>query len=286
MFYLIDKPLHMTSFDVIRKLRKILNTKKIGHTGTLDPLATGCLLIATGNSTKLIPELENAYKRYQFTVQLNGKTASFDLWTEIIPVDTSHIQKKTPEEIKIFLESQTEQVPPKYSALHIDGKRAYELARQWLEFEIKQRAISIQDVEILEYNLPYSISIALTISSGGYIRSLAPTIGSFLGIDGGYISELRRTHIFFSGWNQLWETECTNIETLSLIPYSILFPSIPTISIGEEELEDLKNGKQISYRDEYPQITPDTKAFLKYSEEFISLCVFDGEKFTIIRNKV
>lgn len=76
------------------------------------------------------------------------------------------------------------------------------------------------------------------------------------------------------------------METPSLIPYATLFPDIPTISIGEEELEDLKNGKQISYRDEYPQITPDTKTFLKYTEEFISLCVFDGEKFTIIRNKV
>lgn len=130
MFYLIDKPLHMTSFDVIRKLRKILNTKKIGHTGTLDPLATGCLLIATENSTKLIPELENTHKRYEFTVQLDGKTASLDLGTEIIPVDIRHIQQKTPETIKIFLESQTQQIPPKYSALHINGKRAYELARQ------------------------------------------------------------------------------------------------------------------------------------------------------------
>jgi tRNA pseudouridine55 synthase len=87
MFYLIDKPLGITSFDVIRKLRKILNTKKIGHTGTLDPLATGCLLIATEKSTKLIPEVENKEKRYRFSVCLEGYTDSLDLGSPIIPSD-------------------------------------------------------------------------------------------------------------------------------------------------------------------------------------------------------
>ena len=255
MFYFIDKPIQMTSFDVIRKLRKILNIKKIGHSGTLDPLATGCLLIATGDSTKLIPELENAYKRYTFRVRLDGKTDSLDLGTEVIPVDTKNIQEKTAEELKIFLENQKTQIPPKYSALHVHGKRAYDLARQGIEFEIQERAIHIKDVKILDFSLPDSISISLTISSGGYIRSLAPTISSFFGLESGYISELQRTHIFLDGGHYLEESICTDIENPTPIPYDILFPHIPTISIKEPEYLDLKNGKEISLQEEYSTLT-------------------------------
>lgn len=129
MFYLIYKPIGFTSFDVIRKLRRITGIKKMGHTGTLDPHASGCLLIATGDSTKLISRLENSIKRYQFTVDISTTTPSLDLETEATPVNGIFIDHSN-EELIEFLESQKTELPPKYSAIHIDGKRAYELVRK------------------------------------------------------------------------------------------------------------------------------------------------------------
>ena len=122
MFYLINKPLGYTSFDLIRKLRKITGIKKMGHTGTLDPLASGCILVATSDSTKLISRLENQVKRYIFTVDISIFTPSFDLdiKNEPIPCDTANLIDHSVQELQEFIESQTTQIPPKYSAIHIE----------------------------------------------------------------------------------------------------------------------------------------------------------------------
>ena len=194
MFFLIDKPLGISSFDVIRELRKSLGIKKMWHTGTLDPLATWCLLIATDSSTKLIPLFEWAKKEYIFTVSLDGWTDSLDLWTPLEKIDTSTMKVRSDEEICSYILSQKEQLPPRYSALHIQGKRAYELAQAWKEFSLKSRPIKIYTASILS-RTPLSITIEMTISSGGYVRSFAPLLWEFFGITGGYISQLRRTKI-------------------------------------------------------------------------------------------
>jgi tRNA pseudouridine55 synthase len=184
MFYLINKPTAFTSFDVIRKLRKITGIKKMGHTGTLDPLATGWLLIATDNSTKLISRLENCAKTYVFTVDVSITSPSLDLEWNITPVDISTMQDHSNDAVASFLMSQISQLPPKYSAIHIWGKRAYDLVRKWVEFDIEQRPIEVSHVEILDKVLP-KITIRLTISAGGYIRSFAPIIGDFFWVPGG-----------------------------------------------------------------------------------------------------
>lgn len=165
MFYLIDKPLGFSSFDVLRKLRKILRIKKLGHCGTLDPLATGLLLVATEKSTKLIPLLETLEKRYEFTVRMDGTSESLDLGTPVSTVDTSGFHTRSSEEIRSFLESLTSQIPPRYSALHIDGKRAYELARAGEDFDLKPRPIQIRNIEISGQTDPYSLTLSLDVSS-------------------------------------------------------------------------------------------------------------------------
>ena len=164
MFYLIDKPLGITSFDAIRMLRKRLRIKKMGHSGTLDPLASGCLLIATGNSTKLLPLLEAAEKEYIFTICFDGKSDSLDMGTPLSPVDTSYILCPSDSEIEQYLLSQRSQIPPQYSALHIAGERAYDLARRGEIFDIPKRSIEVKEVEILERTIS-TITLRMIISS-------------------------------------------------------------------------------------------------------------------------
>jgi tRNA pseudouridine55 synthase len=284
MFYLIDKPLDISSFDVIRKLRKILNIKKMWHAGTLDPLATWCLLIATENSTKLLPLLDDAEKEYITIIRLDGKSESLDRGTPIEAIDTSNMRERSNHEITEYLLSQTSQIPPRYSALHIDGERAYDRARKWEDFTIPERRISIREVELLERGL-YTITIRIIISSGGYIRSLAPLMGAYLGIDGGYISELRRTKIFTRyGILDIWES--CEIGSPVEISYSQLFHTIPTYYWDDATLDDLRLGKSVSI-DLPIAHSEDALIFFRDKKSgYTSLCKKKDKEYTIVRNNV
>jgi len=200
-FYLIDKPLNITSFDVIRQLRKKLNIRKMWHTWTLDPLASWAILVAVWNYTKLIPFLEKDTKEYEFIVNLDWISPSFDLWTEVdyLSKDKQNNFKKeiTYKIIEDILEKnfrwEIEQVPPKYSALKIWWKRAFDKARKWEEFEMKKRKATIYNIEILEYSYP-EVKIKAKVSAGTYIRSIAYDLWQILWT-GGYVSYLRRLKI-------------------------------------------------------------------------------------------
>ena len=284
MFFLIDKPLGISSFDAIRSLRKTLGIKKMWHSGTLDPLATGCLLIATENSTKLLPLLEKAKKEYIFTVHLDGKSESLDSGTAIYPVDITYKKNKTEQELRSFILSQTKQIPPRYSALHVEGERAYDLARKWEIFNLPERSITVEDAEIIELTRAY-ITLRIIISSGWYIRSFAPLIASFFWINGWYISALRRTKIC-TEYGILAIAEATSLEDPLSISYSKLFHTIPTVEIGESEYDTLRLGKTLNLS---WQKTPewDTLIFLKYTyKNYISLCKLQGWIVTIMRNNV
>ena len=200
-FYYIDKPLNYSSFDVIRVLKKKLNIKKIGHTWTLDPLATGGLLIATWNYTKLISYLEKDKKTYEFTINIDWKTDSFDLAEQIDFLDKK-LQEKYKKEItkekleKILKQNfsgKITQIPPKYSALKINWIRAYKLAREWKEVDIKPREIEIYNIEILDYKYP-EISLKAEVSAWTYIRSIAQDLWEILWT-GWYITKLRRIKV-------------------------------------------------------------------------------------------
>ena len=193
----IDKPYEWTSADVVRKikfqLRKCGYPKiKIGHAGTLDPLATGILLVCIGRATKQVEALQAEQKEYVAELQLGATTPSGDMEHEVDQTyPTEHITRERVEEALKALCGEREQLPPLYSAKKVQGVRAYEFARAGEEVELKKALINIYDMELLEYDLP-RIKIRVECSKGTYIRSLAFEIGEKLE-SGAYLSSLRRT---------------------------------------------------------------------------------------------
>jgi tRNA pseudouridine55 synthase len=197
---LIDKPLEWTSFQAVNALkwaiRKKFNLKKIkiGHAGTLDPLATGLLIICTGKFTKKIPELQGQVKEYTGTITLGATTPSYDLETEVNETfPTEHLTNESIQEATTQFLGEIDQIPPIFSALKKDGKRLYELAREGKQVEIKSRKIEILEFEITRINLP-EVDFRVVCSKGTYIRSLAHDFGKALG-SGAHLSKLRRTKI-------------------------------------------------------------------------------------------
>lgn len=191
---LVDKPLKWTSFDVVRKLKYLLRVKKIGHAGTLDPLATGLLLIGIGKYTKKLAELQGLDKTYAGTLVLGKTTPSYDLETAYEnEMDIAHI---TPAGVMALIPKFSgliEQFPPAHSAVKIDGERAYKKARRNEVVEIKSRMIMIHSLEFTRIELP-EIDFKVHCSKGTYIRSLAHDIGQALEV-GAHLSALKRTSI-------------------------------------------------------------------------------------------
>ncbi len=197
---LFDKPLNWTSFQLVNKVRWLIRKSchikkiKVGHAGTLDPLATGLLIICTGKFTKRIQELQGQEKEYTGTFTLGSTTPSFDLETEIdqnFPID--HISKELLQETAKKFIGEIEQTPPVFSALKKDGKRLYEYAREGKEVEVKSRKVEIAEFEIDSKRFPV-IGFRVVCSKGTYIRSLAHEFGQALN-SGAHLSELRRTGI-------------------------------------------------------------------------------------------
>lgn len=193
--FLIDKPTGWTSFDVVNKLRRVLNIKKIGHSGTLDPFATGLLLLATGKKTKTLNDLQGLDKIYTGVIKLGATTPSFDPESEETGIaDPSHITLAQIESaINNHLTGQILQQPPMFSAIKINGKKLYELARKGKTIDVPKREVTIFYFTVTKYQSPF-ISFEVKSSKGTYIRSLAHDLGQLLGV-GGYLTELRRTAI-------------------------------------------------------------------------------------------
>ncbi len=197
-----DKPYTWTSFNLVAKVRWLLCKRlgvrklKVGHAGTLDPLATGLLTVCTGRATKRIDELQAHVKEYVATLQLGATTPSFDLET---PVDrtfpTSHISEDTIREVLQRFVGRIEQVPPAYSACKVDGKRAYDLARKGREVQIRPKVLVIDQIELCEYTPDTQrLTIRVVCSKGTYIRALARDIGEALH-SGAHLTALRRTRV-------------------------------------------------------------------------------------------
>ncbi len=191
---LINKPLEWTSFDVVKKLRGILKIKKIGHAGTLDPLATGLLILCTGKMTKRIDTFQAQEKEYTGKMILGQTTPSYDLETApTSPQDISGITEQMIQDVASKFTGTIAQVPPLHSAVKVDGKRAYKLARAGSEAKLKAREITIMEFEITHINLP-EVGFRVVCTKGTYIRSLVHDVGQALGV-GAYLSELCRTRI-------------------------------------------------------------------------------------------
>src|ERR1035437_5756182 len=206
----VAKPLTWTSFNLVNKLRwklqKTLNVKKlkVGHAGTLDPLATGVMILCTGKSTKLIESFQYQTKEYVATLALGATTPSFDLE---LPVDgtfpTEHITREMVDKIIPQFLGEIQQVPPVYSAVKVDGKRAYDYARNGQEVELKSKLLVIDDIEILDFTLPL-LKIRVFCSKGTYIRALARDVGLALG-SGAHLIALERTRIGDVRLEDCWE---------------------------------------------------------------------------------
>jgi tRNA pseudouridine55 synthase len=198
---LIDKPLTWSSFQAVNKLKYVLKRKydlpkkfKIGHAGTLDPLATGLLIVCTGKFTKMIPEIQGQAKEYIGTIVLGATTPSYDMETEVdATFPTEHITADLIETTLPQFLGEIDQKPPVFSAIKKDGKRLYEHAREGSEVEIEARKTTIYEFEITRMELP-EIDFRVKCSKGTYIRSLAYDFGKALQ-SGGYLSVLRRTKI-------------------------------------------------------------------------------------------
>lgn len=210
-----NKPYGWTSFQVVSKVRSAISKKlhvkkmKVGHAGTLDPLATGVLIVCTGKSTKLIDELQSHTKEYIATLKLGATTPSYDKETEEDAVyPTEHITKELVETVLQRFIGTIEQTPPEYSAVKINGKRAYEFARKGKSVELKPKTLVIDSIELLECNFP-EIVIRVVCSKGTYIRALARDIGRELQ-SGAYLTGLVRTRI---GEYKL--DECLDPETFN-----------------------------------------------------------------------
>jgi tRNA pseudouridine55 synthase len=191
---LINKPLDWTSFDVVKKVRNTIRVKKVGHAGTLDPLASGLLILCTGKFTKRIDEIQGQEKEYTGTIRLGEITPSYDRETEV--TETCDISHLTEEDIKAAASSfvgTIEQIPPIYSAVMVDGKRAYDLARKGKSAELKPRTITISAFDITKIEGP-ELHFRVICTKGTYIRSLAHDLGQKLGC-GAHLSSLVRTRI-------------------------------------------------------------------------------------------
>ena len=199
-----DKPYRWTSFDVVGKVRWLICRRigvkklKVGHAGTLDPLATGVLIVCTGRATKRIEELQSGTKEYLATIRLGATTPSYDLEK---PIDATYPTEHITREM-------VEQVPPTFSACKVDGKRAYKMARGGQEVELKPKTLVIDEIELTECNLP-DITIRVVCSKGTYIRALARDIGQALE-SGGHLIALRRTRV-----GEYKVEDCLNPEKFS-----------------------------------------------------------------------
>jgi tRNA pseudouridine55 synthase len=208
----VNKPLHWTSFNLVNKLRwklqKTLKMKhlKVGHAGTLDPLATGVMILCTGKATRLIESFQYQTKEYVATLELGATTPSFDLELEVdATYPTAHITRELVDEVIPRFTGEIWQVPPVYSAVKVDGKRAYDYAREGQKVELKPKLLVIDEIEVLDFALPL-LKIRVVCSKGTYIRALARDIGQALG-SGAHLTALERTRIGEVKLPDCWEID-------------------------------------------------------------------------------
>ena len=252
---LIDKPTSWTSHDVVAKVRKAVGTKKVGHAGTLDPLATGLLVLGIESGTKLLTFLVGADKTYEATIRLGQQTISDDSESEVIAsASAEEIAKLSDEDIAREIAKLTGvlmQTPSSVSAIKVAGKRAYDLVRAGEEVELKAREVKIYGFEMLSVARVsgfLDVEVKVKCSSGTYIRALARDLGNLLGV-GGHITALRRTKV-----GHFDVTQANSIEELSELRLTELAAAakqlFPVIELTESEVTDLIHGKRISGKSE------------------------------------
>ena len=240
--FLINKEANWTSFDICAKVKRLFNTKKVGHSGTLDPFAEGLMIVCLGQATKIIPFLENYNKTYLATIKLGEETDTLDNTGNII--DKKDVLNYSLEELKNVLNSflgKSQQIPPMFSALKHDGVPLYSLAREGIEIERKPRDIEIFSIELIEYNKPF-LTFKCKVSKGTYIRTLAKDIAIKLSTVG-HLVKLIRTNIDKFDLNMAKKVnELTINDSISIVEMLTL----PTLIVDNEIEKKIRNGNKLS----------------------------------------
>lgn len=240
----INKPKGYTSHDVVAIVRKRLGTKKVGHTGTLDPNATGVLPICVGRGTKLASVISESSKTYRAQLILGQTTTTLDVTGEVTgEADPSHLTQGQIEEAVMAFQGAIEQIPPMYSALSVDGVRLYKLARQGIEIERKPRHVTIHAIKVVEFTQPHVLTIEVSCSSGTYIRTLCADVGARLGV-GGIMGEL--TRIESGGYTLADSQELETFSVDDLMTLDSIFEGYPRLVIKPAGEKFLLNGNKIS----------------------------------------
>ena len=275
-FLIIDKPSGMTSHSVVHQIRKITNTKKVGHAGTLDPDATGVLVVGLGKATRLITYLVSDNKTYQATIRLGISTSTDDREGEILKtVDCSNLDENEINSVILNFIGDIDQIPSAVSAIKINGQKAYDLVRKGEKVELKPRKIHISAIDIHEIKKVNSyIDLNLTIhcSSGTYIRALARDIGEQLKV-GGHVTNLRRLQ---SGqWNisdakKIEELKVDNLPLISMA--EIATTMFPSVKVEFEEIQDLIHGRYVRKTHE----PAETIALIDKKPSLVALAHGDG----------
>ena len=246
----LDKPFELGSTDAVSKVRRLFNAQKAGHAGTLDPLASGILPIALGEATKTVPFMMEAQKVYRFSIEWGISTDSVDREGEIIA--RSDV-RPTPEAVRAVLPSfvgEIDQTPPRFSAIKVDGQRAYDLARDGVDFELQSRKVTVHEAEVTDTPDADHIEITIRTGKGVYVRSLARDIAVLLGAEG-HVSSLRRERVGpFSIENAVTLDFLTYLVHRDaafegLLPVATALDDIPELAITDQDAFSLRQGRPI-----------------------------------------
>ena len=260
---LVNKPIEWTSRDVVNKLTKIYKTKKIGHTGTLDPIATGVLVVCIGNTTKLCELLTSEYKEYIATIKLGIKTDTLDITGNIVEKKDYNVDEKKIIEVLNSFQGESIQTTPIYSAVKVNGKKLYEYAREGKEVELPKRKITIKNIELISYNND-EIVFKTTVSKGTYIRALIDDICTKLNTVGA-MSSLIRTKQGIFNIEDSYTLEEIESGKEKILPIEEALSTIENIDIIEEQYNKIKNGAII--KKEFKEDI----ACLKYKNKIVAI---------------
>lgn len=248
---LVDKPGGMTSHDVVSRTRRALNTRKVGHAGTLDPMATGLLVLGVGGATRLLTYIVGLDKTYETTIVLGASTDTDDAdGTVVERADAARLAAVTDEEIRAGIADLTghiEQVPSTVSAIKVAGKRAYDLARAGEDVVLAPRAVTVSRFEVLAARRrdgAIELDAVVDCSSGTYIRALARDLGAALGV-GGHLTALRRTRIGSFDLSRAVDLDRIDPQAL-LAPADAASLALPTLTVDDDEAHDLRHGKRLT----------------------------------------
>jgi tRNA pseudouridine55 synthase len=290
--YIVNKPLGKTSFDAVAIARKQLGTKSVGHTGTLDPLATGVLVIATDSSTKLVQFMTADSKDYLAFISLGASTPTLD--AEGLILETGDVPEFSSEQIEAVLEKfvgAQQQMPPIYSAIHVNGERAYDLARAGKEVNLEPRNVTIHKLELLKYGknleavsegIPHPLPTPLgdfptllvfaSVSSGTYLRSLARDVGEALKVPA-HLSGLIRTRVGKFKLEQA--VELTDLRTATPIP-DLDTLEMPRIEVTPRQAKDIRDGKKLEH-------SAVGQVVLTLEGQLVAVVEGDGSRLKVVR---